>query len=231
MLCEQICVLNVIDMETYFECFCEEADIEYGLGQFEVSKVTRTVRHVAGACHTPSAAVDHSLPRVHQPADLRFASFIYFWIFDFAHRHPPLKLFNYFQITVKFQQNRFIRFFIISRHNLFTLFFTIYNQINYSDNKHKITISSGPRMPNWTLLTRRKGAWKSTPTRAIFGSSFRHFTNISSRFSCFLVFCRALITVQSWFDHTRTFLNGILNSTDGINNFMRRQNVLDTQVP
>ena len=53
---------------------CEKADVVDGLREIDVTEVARTLGHVPGARLAARASIDHTLARVHQPAQLRTPS-------------------------------------------------------------------------------------------------------------------------------------------------------------
>ena len=57
-----------------FDGLRQKADVEDGFREIDVTKVARTLGHVAGAGLAARTSVDHPLARVHQPAELRTPS-------------------------------------------------------------------------------------------------------------------------------------------------------------
>lgn len=113
----------------------EEADMEHGLCKLEVPEVARALRHVGHARLALHLPVDGPEPRVAESPGLRLPPLHRLGVLDLHHRHLPLP--KQPQITINSQRNR--------------------TKLNRNKRligeKKVITISSGLRMPNWTVRT------------------------------------------------------------------------------
>lgn len=80
------------DASQYFDRLRYESNVKHGLGQINVTEMAGTLGHVPGTRLAPGIPVDHTLTRVHEPAELRPPALHGFGKPDtaFGHRHPTL---------------------------------------------------------------------------------------------------------------------------------------------
>jgi len=81
------------DAAQHLDGLFEEADVKDRFGELEVSEVSGTLGHVAGARLAPRVSVHDALSRVHQPSELGPSALVRLRVADPAlrHRHPTLQ--------------------------------------------------------------------------------------------------------------------------------------------
>ncbi len=73
------------------DSFCHQSDVEDWFGELQMAEMAGTLGEIAGTRLASAATIQHALSRVHEPAELRFATFVDLWILDLRRWHAPLK--------------------------------------------------------------------------------------------------------------------------------------------